>query len=126
MTLEIIIVEDYGILREELTHFLNLHGYQTSGVNCGLALDDWLMDRCRPPDIAIIDLNLPGEDGLSISCRLRQAYPGLGLIILTGRKLASKQISGDDSGADIYLNKPISGEELFAAVRSLCGAGAGH
>ena len=54
MTHEIIIVEDYGILREELTHFLNLHGYQTSGVNCGLALDDWLMDRGRPPDIAII------------------------------------------------------------------------
>ncbi len=119
MTHEIIIVEDYGILREELTHFLNLHGYQTSGVNCGLALDDWLMDRGRPPDIAIIDLNLPGEDGLSISRRLRQAYPRMGLIILTGRKLPADRISGYDSGADIYLSKPISGEELVAALRSL-------
>lgn len=119
MSDEIVIVEDYGILREELAHFLSLHGFQASGVNCGLALDDWLLDRGHPPEIAIIDLNLPGEDGLSISRRLRKAYPRMGLIILTGRKQPTDRISGYESGADIFLSKPISGEELFAALRSL-------
>jgi DNA-binding response OmpR family regulator len=115
----ILIVEDHGILREELVHFLGLSGFQADGVSCGLGLDDWLMEHGRPPDIAIVDLNLPGEDGFSIAQRLRHAYPRMGLVVLTGRKQPSDRIGSYDSGADVYLSKPVSGNELLAVIRSL-------
>ena len=117
--ISIVVVEDYGILREELVHFLASSGFTAAGVNCGLGLNDWLSGQPLPPDLAILDLNLPGEDGLQISRRLRSAYPAIGLVMLTARKSTSDQISGYESGADIYLTKPVCGEELSAALTSL-------
>ena len=116
---DILIVEDHGILREELLHFLRLNAYRAEGVNCGLAVDDWLMEHGGPPDIAVLDLNLPGEDGLSIAARLRRTYPRIGIVMLTGRKQSTDRIIGYEAGADVYLTKPVSGEELIAVLRSL-------
>lgn len=116
---DILIVEDHGILREELLHFLRLNAYRAEGVNCGLAVDDWLMEHGGPPDIAVLDLNLPGEDGLRIAARLRRTYPRIGIVMLTGRKQSTDRIIGYEAGADVYLTKPVSGEELIAVLRSL-------
>ena len=115
----VVVVEDFGILREELVDFLVLNGFAAAGVNCGLGLNDWLSQQLRPPDLAVLDLNLPGEDGLQIARRLRSAYPNMGLVMLTARRSAADKISGYESGADIYLTKPVSGEELFAVLSSL-------
>ena len=115
----VVVVEDFGILREELVDFLALNGFAATGVNCGLGLNDWLALQIRPPDLAVLDLNLPGEDGLQIARRLRSAYPDMGLVMLTARKSTADKISGYESGADIYLTKPVSGEELFAVLSSL-------
>lgn len=70
-------------------------------------------------DIAIVDLNLPGEDGLLLSRRLRSAHPALGLIMVTARSLPQDKRAGYDSGADIYIAKPVSLEELAAAIAAL-------
>jgi DNA-binding response OmpR family regulator len=118
-SLSVVVVEDYGILREELVHFLALSGFSAVGVNCGLGLDDWLASQPRPPDIAVLDLNLPGEGGLAIARRLRAAYPEMGIVMLTARKAPADRIMGYSSGADIYLTKPVSGDELQAVLISL-------
>lgn len=115
----VVVVEDYGILREELVHFLALNHFDVAGVNCSLGLDDWLASQPRPPDMVVLDLNLPGESGLDVARRLRATYPTLGIVMLTGRKEPADRLSGYVSGADVYLTKPASGEELLAVLASL-------
>ena len=66
----------------------------------------------------MIDINLPGEDGLSLSTRIRKTHPLVGIIILSARSALDDKLSGYDCGADIYLTKPISLPELSAALRS--------
>ena len=117
--LSVVVVEDYGILREELVHFLALNHFDVAGVNCSLGLDDWVASQPRPPDMVVLDLNLPGESGLDVARRLRATYPTMGIVMLTGRKEAADRISGYASGADVYLTKPVSGEELLAVLHSL-------
>lgn len=115
----VVVVEDYGILREELVHFLALNHFDVAGVNCSLGLDDWLASQPRPPDMVVLDLNLPGESGLDVARRLRATYTTLGIVMLTGRKEPADRLSGYVSGADVYLTKPASGEELLAVLASL-------
>jgi len=117
--LSVVVVEDYGILREELVHFLALNNFDVAGVNCSLGLDDWLASQPRPPDMVVLDLNLPGESGLDVARRLRATYTTLGIVMLTGRKEPADRLSGYVSGADVYLTKPASGEELLAVLASL-------
>jgi DNA-binding response OmpR family regulator len=67
----------------------------------------------------IIDLNLPGEDGLSLSKRIRRGNPRAGIIMATGRTHVGDRIAGYESGADVYLSKPVEMEELLAAVSAV-------
>ena len=115
----IFIVEDHDLLREELIYHLALNGLAATGVNCGFALDDMLARQASAPDIIVLDINLPGENGLQIAQRLRNALPNLGIIILTARIKVADIIEGYGHGADIYLPKPISGEELVNALNTL-------
>ena len=113
--LNIVVVEDHDFLREITLDALRSKGYFVHGVDCAEALDDL---PCRP-DLLVVDLNLPGEDGISLARRLRQAQPGIGIIMLTARDSLADRVTGYDSGADIYLIKPCALEELVAAVHSL-------
>ena len=117
LALDIVVVEDHDLVREELVIFLQRPGWSVRGVDCGDALDDAL--RQHPADLIVIDLNLPGEDGLSISRRLRAAMPDLGILMLTARVLSSDKTAGYQSGADVYLTKPASVAELEAVILSL-------
>ena len=72
-----------------------------------------------PIDLLVIDLNLPGEDGISLAARIRAAQPDIGIIMVTARSQVRDRLAGYDSGADIYLTKPTSADELCAAVRAL-------
>jgi DNA-binding response OmpR family regulator len=67
----------------------------------------------------VIDLNLPGEDGISLARRMRAAQPSIGIIMLTARSESADKLAGYQSGADIYLTKPTSVEELDAAIWAL-------
>lgn len=115
--LEIIVVEDHDIVREELVAFLTRPDWTVRGVDCGEALDAAL--RQRPADLLVVDLNLPGEDGLSICQRLRLAMPDMSLVMLTARTMPKDKTVGYQSGADVYLTKPANVGELEAAIANL-------
>ncbi len=112
------LVEDDRLLREEVEIHLVSHQFLVHSVNCATALDD-LMAR-TPIDLFIIDLNLPGEDGLSLCRRLRQSMPTAGIIIMTAKVALHDRLAGySHGGADVYLTKPVSPDELVLVLRSL-------
>jgi two-component system OmpR family response regulator len=115
--INIAIVEDDTVLREELNHFLTSHGHVVNEVISGTALDDLFQETTV--DIVILDLNLPGQSGFEIAKRYRQAYPELGIIILSARTAAVDRVGSYEQGADIYIPKPCPPDELLAAVNSL-------
>lgn len=113
----IAIVEDNADLRTELVFHLTRAGYDATGLPHGMALDQHLASQpCR---LVLLDLGLPGEDGLSICQRLRVSHPQLGVIILTARGMARDRLSGLQGGADAYLVKPTPPEELLALIANL-------
>jgi DNA-binding response OmpR family regulator len=115
--LNIIVIEDHDDLRLTTVESLLRQGHCVVGVACAEALDDEL--GSFPADVLLLDLNLPGEDGISLSKRLRAAFPALGIIMITARDQASDITNGYGSGADIYLTKPTSLEQISAALNSL-------
>ncbi len=114
----IIIVEDNVAVREALCEHLGSEGFDVRGADDGEALTTEL--ALRPADALVLDLNLPYEDGISISKRVRQACPGIGILILSGRVLPRDRVDGYSSGADVYLTKPASPDELTTVLRNLC------
>ncbi len=115
--MKILVIEDHDALREVTIAALKEMGHQARGIGSAEALNAEL--EITVPHVVILDLNLPGEDGISLAGRLRLMRPGIGIIMVTARKELSDRISGYDSGADIYLTKPTSVDELAAALHSL-------
>ena len=115
--LNIIVVEDHDELREVTVAALCGMGHVVRGVDCAEALDDEL--GAFRADILVLDLNLPGEDGISVARRMRAAGPDIGIIMVTAREAVRDKMTGYGSGADIYLTKPTSVEELGAAIQAL-------
>lgn len=113
----IALVEDNSSLRTELVFHLNCAGFVATGLADGAALDQHL--ACLPCSLVILDLGLPGEDGLSICRRLRASRPEIGIVMLTARGMAGDRLAGLQDGADAYLVKPTPPEELLAVVRNL-------
>lgn len=115
--LNIVVVEDHDALRDMTVAALCNMSHNAVGVDCAEALDDEI--GAFPVDLLVVDLNLPGEDGISLARRLRSAQPDVGIIMVTSRNQISEKMSGYESGADLYLTKPTSLEELGAAVGAL-------
>lgn len=115
--LNIAIVEDDIILREELGNFLQAQGHVVHELVSGTALADLVQET--PLDILILDLNLPGQSGFDIAHQCRQDNPNLGIIILSARTAHLDRITSYQQGADIYIPKPCPPDELLAALGSL-------
>ncbi len=115
--LNIIVVEDHDDLREVTVEALRGLGHEARGLACAEALDAAL--RAAPADLLVLDLNLPGEDGIHLARRVRSARPEIGIIMVTVREQVRSRIEGYASGADLYLTKPTSLEELEAAIGAL-------
>ncbi len=115
----VIIVEDNETLRRELELYLAEEGFAVRGVDSGAQLNEALL--AQSADILILDLNLPEEDGLCITKRIRRSLPDLGIIILTARIRSIDRLEGYAAGADVYLTKPTRPGELAAVVRNLFG-----
>jgi DNA-binding response OmpR family regulator len=115
----VIVVEDNETLRDELVLFLSEEGVDVRGVGSGEELN--IAIQARRADILILDLNLPAEDGISITRRIRSALPTVGIIILSARVRSTDRLEGYATGADVYLTKPTRPEELVAVVRNLFG-----
>lgn len=115
--LNIIIVEDSDSLREDTVETLRTKGHHVVGVDCAEELGE--MTNVMHIDLMVLGLNLPGEDGISLIRRIRQSQPCIGIIIVSARNQLADKINGYESGADIYLTKPVSQEELGAAINAL-------
>lgn len=115
--LNIAVIEDNDELRETMLEALAGMGHAAIGLDSAEALVDEAADQAL--DLLLVDINLPGEDGLSLTRRLRMVQPEAGIIVVTGRGGTADRALSFDSGADIYLAKPVSAEELQAAVSSL-------
>ena len=115
--LNITVVEDHDALRAVTIEALRQQGHKVQGIACAEAIDD--EGAIAPSDLFIIDLNLPGEDGLSLSKRIRRGNPRAGIIMATGRTQVDDRIAGYENGADVYLSKPVEMQELLAAVTAV-------
>lgn len=105
------------MLRQMVQQALEEAGHQVTALSCAEELEDEAGGRAV--DVFLIDLNLPGEDGLSLAERLRAVYPLAGLIIITARSGLEDKLEGYARGADLYLTKPIEVPELCAAVAAM-------
>lgn len=114
--LRIIIVEDEDDLRIVLVEILSRLGLDARAAGDGASLDRAMADY--PADIVVLDLNLPGEDGVDIARRLRQTHQ-CGIIMTTSRAMVDERVKGFESGADLYFVKPIDPIELHAALTNL-------
>jgi DNA-binding response OmpR family regulator len=115
---QILLVEDNIALREALEDHLSSVGFGVRGVGDGTELNQAL--SVAVPHVVVLDLNLPEEDGLSIARRLRQAFPHIGIVMLTARVRSIDRSEGYESGADVYLTKPVKPHELTTVLQTLC------
>jgi DNA-binding response OmpR family regulator len=112
----ILVVDDDSGLRELLQEYLTAQGLQVATVADGVQMDAHLSQH--PVDLLILDLMLPGEDGLSLARRLR-TRSSLPIIMLSARGEDVDRIVGLEVGADDYLAKPFNPRELLARIRAL-------
>ena len=116
--LVVALVEDDRLLREEVVEHLTAHQFVVHAVSSAAGFDD-LASRVAL-DLFVIDWNLPGESGLSLSRRLREAMPGAGIVLMTARVALHDRLTGyRQGGADVYLTKPVAPDELVAVLLSL-------
>jgi DNA-binding response OmpR family regulator len=115
--LRIGVVEDNEDLRDSLVELLGGLGHAAVGFSCAEELDDSAASGVF--DLLVVDLNLPGEDGLSLVSRVKRVQPGLRVIMMTTRTALGDRVRGYDAGADVYLPKPVDESELLAAVRAV-------
>lgn len=112
------VVEDNPDVLDDLLFNLRRESFEVTGYPDGAALDAALAQG-QDWTVLVLDLGLPGEDGLSIAHRLRQTHPALGIIALTARGRLKDRVEGLNSGIDLYLVKPIDIAELAAAIRAV-------
>jgi two-component system response regulator MprA len=113
----ILIVDDDSRLTSALRRTLAYEGYQVSTAPDGEAA--LAIARTKPPDVVILDIMLPGIDGLEVCRRLRAAGDGVAVLMLTARDAVTDRVAGLETGADDYLVKPFALEELLARVKAL-------
>jgi two-component system phosphate regulon response regulator OmpR len=116
----ILIVDDDSGLRELLQEYLSSQGYQVNAVADGLAMEQYMMQEAI--DLVILDLMLPGEDGLTLARKLK-AGGNQPIIMLSARGEDIDRIVGLEVGADDYLAKPFNPRELLARIRAVLRRG---
>ena len=112
-------VEDEAAIRNMMVYTLRASGYEAEGVECGKAL--WEKLSVRKPQLIMLDLNLPEEDGLSVLRELRAnaETDSIPVIIATARGTEYDKVLGLDSGADDYLSKPFGMMEMISRVKAV-------
>lgn len=115
--LHILVIEDNDSLREATLEFLNDHGHHTTGVASAEEVDDTPMRDV--PDLYLVDVNLPGENGFALTQRIRKSQPLAGIVLMTARGQLRDRLDGYECGADNYLIKPVEQAELLACIHTL-------
>ena len=112
----ILIVEDDASVREMLAEYLGTHGYEVAQADHGTAMREAVEKSL--PDVVLLDVNLPGEDGFTLARFLRERYD-VGIIMVTGSADVADRVAGLEVGADDYVVKPFDLRELRARVKSV-------
>jgi len=112
----LLVVDDDEETRDLLSLYLGQQGFHVAAVEDGKAMDAWLAGNST--DLVILDLMLPGEDGLSIARRLQSDYK-LPIVMISARGEELDRIVGLEVGADDYLPKPFNPRELLARIRAV-------
>ncbi|MBC7452458.1 MAG: response regulator transcription factor [Massilia sp.] len=114
---QILIVEDNDAYAGDMAEFLAERGHAVALASSAGAM--WAALSQGQVAVIVLDLGLPDEDGFDVIPRMRQLYPGIGLLVLTGRAAFDNRILGLRLGADHYLTKPIKFAELAAHIEAL-------
>ena len=112
----IALVDDHRDIRDLVGRYLSQHGYRVSVAENGAALRR-LLERSAP-DLVVLDIMMPGEDGLSV-CRHLRSTTNLPIIFLTAMAEETERIIGLEIGADDYLTKPFNPRELLARIKAV-------
>ncbi|MDX1401990.1 MAG: two-component system response regulator TorR [Kiloniellales bacterium] len=118
----VLVVEDDGVTRAKLAGYLEAAGHRVSEAANGHEMRRVL--RQDPADLLLLDINLPGEDGLELTRELRSKSE-IGIILVTGRTEDIDRIVGLEMGADDYVTKPFNPRELLARAKNLLRRSAG-
>ena len=113
----ILVVDDDRAVREALRRALTLGGYEAQAAEDGEQAIELVVQA--PPEAVVLDLGMPGIDGLEVTRRLRRLGNRVPILIVTARDAVSDRIDGLDAGADDYLVKPFDVDELKARLRAL-------
>jgi len=119
---QIWVVEDDEDIREIVLYALRSTNFETMGFESGNSFFEMLNDKKTvPPDLVILDIMLPGDDGLTILKKLRQSsnYQALPIMMLTAKGSEHDKVKGLDLGADDYLTKPFGVMELISRTKAL-------
>ncbi len=120
MAKRVLVCEDEAAIRDFVVINLRKNGFDVREAETGEAALRIFMEEEGRFHVALLDLMLPGIDGLTVCRELRRASDTLGIIMLTARSQEADKIKGLSSGADDYVTKPFSPSELVARVTSLC------
>lgn len=116
MATRLLVVDDDPAIREMLSDYLSSHGYEVALADGGAAMRAEL-ERARPA-LVLLDIGLPGEDGLTLARYVRERYD-VGIIMVTGADEVVDRVAGLEVGADDYVAKPFDPRELRARVKSV-------
>lgn len=115
--MRILVVEDEQTLREGLIDLLGGDGHEVEAVGDGIEAVE--IGTREEFDLVVLDLMLPGMDGVEVCRELRQVRPGVLILMLTARTLENEKVEGLTAGADDYMTKPFGARELLARVQAL-------
>lgn len=115
--MRILVVDDEPAVRDSLDRALRLERYEVGMAADGSEALEAVAEQ--PPDAIVLDLMMPGIDGLEVCRRLRARGDRTPILILTARDAVSDRVAGLDAGADDYIVKPFALEELLARLRAL-------
>jgi DNA-binding response OmpR family regulator len=113
----ILIVDDEPGVREVLEEYFSAHGYAALCAESANAART--LAGQQPIDLALVDIRMPGEDGLSLARHLRERHAGIAIVMLTSASEVVDRVVGLEMGADDYVSKPFDPRELLARVKSV-------
>jgi DNA-binding response OmpR family regulator len=113
----ILIVDDEPEVRGVIEEYFSTHGYEAIGA--ADAAEAKKIAASKPVDLALVDIHMPGEDGLSLARHLRERYATMAIVMLTSAGTVIDRIVGLEMGADDYVPKPFDPRELVARVKSV-------
>lgn len=115
--MRLLLAEDELELSRALTAILRHSGYEVDAVHDGLTALDHL--RHQTYDVAVLDIMMPGMDGIAVLRQVRQSGIRLPIIMLTAKSEVADKVEGLDAGANDYLTKPFAAKELLARIRAM-------